>query len=80
MRRQDLTSNISRLFPYALVATVIVVVFPIAVGVLAVKIGQPHVSPLLASALGATSRAGSLRPDRRCGSDDLSPWTSTSVS
>ena len=59
MRRQDLiTSNISRLLPYAIAATAIVVVLPIALGVLAVKIGEPHISPLLASAIGATLACG----------------------
>jgi hypothetical protein len=59
MRRQDLvSSNISKLLPYALVATAVVVALPILIGVLAVKIGDPHITPALASALGAMLACG----------------------
>jgi hypothetical protein len=59
MRRQDLvSSNISRLLPYALLATAVVVALPILIGVLAVKIGDPQITPALASALGAMLACG----------------------
>ncbi|MEA2447016.1 MAG: hypothetical protein QOK47_653, partial [Actinomycetota bacterium] len=59
MRRQDLIgSDIARLLPYALLATATVIVLPVLIGVFAVKIGEPHISPLLASALGATLACG----------------------